>query len=348
MKQSIYTLLLGLAFIATTTSCEKAFMRQPDAQPTDVFEYLWQRIDEQYSLFDVKGVDWDSVHTVYARRVDDRMSDDSLFRVLSSMLNLLNDGHVNIIAPFDVSRSEEVFLQTYGHRNIEPNIVTLNYLGPGYHASGGFAYNTLRGDSVLYIRYSSFSNSAASATFNLVLRRNAQAEGVIFDIRQNGGGAIDNVWNILALLPAGHDLLYTTQIKNGPGHDQFSDAEKVYSPFSNDDYEPWRKPFVVLTDRGSYSASSFFALCAKSYSNMTVMGDTTGGGLGLPGGGELPNGWIYRFPVTRTIAPDGKNYEQGVPPDTVVMLSTEATNAGKDNVIEAAADLILSASLLPD
>ena len=44
--------------------------------------------------------------------------------------------------------------------------------------------------------------------------------------------------------------------------------------------------------------------------------------------------------MTRTIAPDGKNYENGVPPDRVVLLDDAATAAGKDNVIEAAADII--------
>ena len=341
MNLNKYTFFLTVLLCLALCSCEKAFMRSPDASPTAVFEYLWQRMDQQYSLFDVKNIDWDSVHTVYAAQVSDDIRDDSLFNVLASMLNLLNDGHVNIRTPFDVSRSEEVFLQTYGHRNIEPNVVILNYLGPHYHSAAGFAYNTLRGDSVLYIRYSSFSNSAATATLNMILRRYPRAFGVVFDIRQNGGGSVENIWNILALLPARHDLLYTTQIKSGPGHDDFSDAEKVYSAFSNGDYEPYRKPFVVLTDRGSYSASSFFTLCAKAYDNMIVVGDTTGGGLGLPNGGELPNGWIYRFPVTRTIAPDGNNYENGVPPDHVVLLSPEATAAGRDNVIDTAADIVL-------
>ena len=339
MKRRTIFILLASALLFA--SCEKAFLRDPEQSPTAVFDYLWQRVDRQYALFDVKGIDWDSVRNRYAPQVSDDISDDSLFRVLANMLGTLKDGHVNVMSPFDVSRSEEIFLQTYGRRNIEPNVVTLNYLGPHYHSAGGFAYNTLRGDSVLYIRYSSFSNTASTATLNNILVRYAEAAGVIFDIRQNGGGSVENIWNILALMPAMHTHLYTTQIKSGPAHDDFSEAEKVYSPFTNGDYEPYGKPFVVLTDRGSYSASSFFALCAKGYDNMLLMGDTTGGGLGLPNGGELPNGWTYRFPVTRTLSPEGKNYENGVPPDTVVLLTQTATAAGKDNVIEAAADVIV-------
>ena len=44
-----------------------------------------------------------------------------------------------------------------------------------------------------------------------------------------------------------------------------------------------------------------FALSTTAYDNMFCVGDTTGGGLGMPNGGELPNGWRYRFSVTRTL-----------------------------------------------
>ena len=61
----------------------------------------------------------------------------------------------------------------------------------------------------------------------------------------------------------------------------------------------------------------------------------------LPNGGQLPNGWTYRFSITRTIAVDGKNYENGVKPDYYVILNPNAYNNGIDNVIEFAADKLL-------
>ena len=65
-----------------------------------------------------------------------------------------------------------------------------------------------------------------------------------------------------------------------------------------------------------------------------------GGGLGLPNGGQLPNGWRYRFSITRTLANDGRNYENGVPPDTVVRLIPGQTT--QDNVIEQACQRLVS------
>lgn len=339
-RYRIYFLPLLMVVVIGLSSCERTYLHEAEHTPTAVFEYLWAKVDQQYALFDAKGVDWDSVYSVYAPKVSDDMRDDSLFAILASMMNSLHDGHANLWNSIDASRSEETFHNTYEQRNFDLQTVMVNYLRADYHAAGGLAYNTLRNGAVIYIRYSSFSNAALTSVLSRIISRYPEAKGIILDIRQNGGGSIENIWNILNIMPAYHDLLYTTQIKSGPKHDQFSDIEKVYSPYSNGEYDPYMKPVVVLIDRGSYSASSYFALCCKAYENITLLGDTTGGGLGMPNGGELPNGWIYRFPVTRTIAPDGKNYENGVPPDIVAKLDRDSVLVGVDNIIEQASDYI--------
>ena len=84
-----------------------------------------------------------------------------------------------------------------------------------------------------------------------------------------------------------------------------------------------------------------FALCCLSYPNITLLGDTTGGGLGLPAMGYLANGWRFRLPVTRILAPDGTNYENGVPPHHVVTFDRQsALDNLKDNLIDSACTLI--------
>ena len=32
--------------------------------PVNVFDYLWDQVDQNYTFFDVKGIDWDSVREV--------------------------------------------------------------------------------------------------------------------------------------------------------------------------------------------------------------------------------------------------------------------------------------------
>lgn len=344
MKKISY-LLLCLAFIAMT-SCESIFMEEAiDSKPVNTFEYLWNKVDQQYSFFDIKGIDWDSVHAVYRPMVNDDMDDESLFDVCAAMLNTLRDGHTNLVSSFNVSRNDSVYYKMIVEKNINTEVVTLNYLTMGYHSTGSFSHNAIRNGKVAYIRYTSFESSVTNEDLDYLLERYKDCAGIILDLRQNGGGSVANIPMLLSIFDNHKQQLYRTQIKCGPGHDEFTELETVYADsteYNSEDYpnRPYVKPFAVLIDRGSYSATSFFSVCTQAYDNVKLFGDYSGGGLGLPNGGELPNGWTYRFSITRTIANDGGNYENGVPPDYHVLLDPASTAQGIDNVIEAAADWI--------
>ena len=325
------------------TSCEGVFMDDPvPSDAVSTFEYLWNKVDQQYSFFDLKGVDWDSVHAVYRPMVYEDMDDESLFDVCAAMLNTLRDGHTNLISSFNVSRNDTVYYKMVTEKNIDTDVVLLHYLTLGYHSTGGFSHNSIRNGQVAYLRFSSFENAIDDATLLYLVDHYKDCKGMILDLRQNGGGLVSNVQKLLSIFDNHGQVLYQTQIKSGPGHDEFTDMATVCADTTCLLEEPYTKPVAVLIDRGSYSATSFFSVCTQGYDNIKLFGDYSGGGLGLPNGGELPNGWTYRFSITRTIAIDGGNYENGVPPDFRVILDPESTAQGIDNVIEMAADWILS------
>ena len=340
--QFLFLILIG----ATLTSCEHAFMEADEpSNPINVFDYLWNKVDQQYAFFDVKGVDWDSVYAVYRPKVYDEIELDSFFHVCGAMLNTLKDGHTNLISAFDVSHNDSVYYKMYAEKNIDEQVVMLNYLTINYHTTGSFSHNAIRNGKVAYIRYSSFMDAVTTDNLSYLMHRYKNCKGMILDLRQNGGGSIDNIRQLLSIFDNHGQPLYHTQIKSGPEHDAFTELTTVYAdstdysdPFTE---EPYTKPVAVLIDRGSYSATSFFAICTMAYDNIKLFGDYTGGGLGLPNGGALPNGWTYRFSITRTIAIDGGNYENGVPPQERVILDPACTAQGIDNVIEAAADWIM-------
>lgn len=344
--RNIRILPLCLA-ILLFTSCERAFMNDDEPNnPVRVFDYLWNKVDQQYAFFDVKGVNWDSVYEVYRPKVSyDDMHVDSLFQVCAAMLNTLQDGHTNLISKFDVSHNDSVYYRMYANRNINTEVVVLNYLTVNYHTTGGFAHNAIRDGKVAYIRYASFMDDITTDNLSNLLDYYQDCKGLILDLRQNGGGNIDNIRILLSIFYNHGQPLYQTQIKSGPDHNEFTELTTVYAedidyddPFTE---EPYTKPVAVLIDRGSYSATSFFALCTMAYPNIRLFGDYTGGGLGLPNGGMLPNGWTYRFSITRTLDMNGNNYENGVPPDVRVILDPACTAQGVDNVIEVAADWIM-------
>ena len=333
---------LGLLAL-TFASCERVLMEQDEPKNrVNVFDYLWNQVDQNYTFFDVKGIDWDSVREVYRPKVDDGMTNDSLFRVCAAMLNTLRDGHTNLISGFDVSHNDSVYYKMYAEKNIDENVVFLNYLTVNHHTTGSFAHNAIRDGKVAYLRYSSFSDEVSESVLKYLVKRYKNCDGMILDLRQNGGGSMSNITQLLSIFDNHKQPLYATQVKAGPGHDDFAEAVTVYAADSSLlGANPYTKPVAVLIDRGSFSATSFFAICTFAYDNLRLFGDYSGGGLGVPNGGVLPNGWVYRFSVTRTLAIDGQNYENGVPPDERVLIDPSSTAQGIDNVIEAAADWIM-------
>jgi C-terminal processing protease CtpA/Prc len=126
--------------------------------------------------------------------------------------------------------------------------------------------------------------------------------------------------------------------RNGRGRDDFGPYEPYYIEPSGSPYT-YTKPVVVLTDRGSYSASTFFALAAKAMDTFTLVGDKTGGGGGLPNGGQLPNGWRYRFSISQSYDLDKINYsEEGVEPEYYKKFNWN--NLDKDEILDFAIEYL--------
>ena len=329
----LFKFILAFAFVLTLSSCEKAFFEEDLASddPFANFEYLWNECNERYSYFDLKGINWDDVKVKYSAKLYKGMSEDSLFKVLGGMLTELRDDHTNLISNFNVSRFGVDYL---GQDNFDWRIVTENYLNKNnYYITGPFAHNFLANNQIGYVRFAEFTGTVDADNLDFVLNRYKDTKGLILDLRENGGGAITDVFNILSRFVETKTLVYYSRIKSGKGRDEFSEPEPSYvTPFDGIRY---KNKVAVLVDRGTYSAGSFTSLATKAIDNMILIGDTTGGGLGLPNGGELPNGWTYRFSISQSLTLDKMpDYENGVPPDIKVLRNPNELT--KDAILERA------------
>ncbi|WP_024769014.1 S41 family peptidase [Aquimarina macrocephali] len=328
MRKLYSILLISLSLI----SCEKALFENDLAStnPKDNFEYLWNECNEKYSYFDVKNIDWDVVKSEYSAKIYDGMSQDSLFKVLGGMLTELRDDHTNLISNFNVSTYRVDYL---GQDNFDWRIIEDRYLNRDYYITGPFLHKFLDNKEIGYVRFPSFPGTVDAKNLDFVLNRYKNTKGLILDMRENGGGAVTDIFKILSRFVERKTLVNYSRIKSGPGRNDFSEAEPVYvSPYNGIRYE---NKIVVLVDRGTYSAGSFFSLATKALPNITLIGDTTGGGLGLPNGGQLPNGWTYRFSITQALTLDkSPDYENGVPPDIEALV--DWGDLTKDEVLERA------------
>ncbi len=332
MKKRIIIIPTVLVLILSFSSCEKLLFEEDLAStnPQENFEYLWNECNEKYSYFDLKNIDWDAKKTEYAAMLSDDMSQDSLFNVLGAMLTDLEDDHVNLISNFNVSFFGTEFL---GQDNFYGRLIRENYLDRDYYVSGPFAHDFLDNEEIGYIRFSSFTGGVNATNLDFILNRYRDTKGLIIDLRENGGGQVTDIFNILSRFVEEKTLTNYSRIKNGPGRNDFSEAEPAYvSPYDGIRYT---NKVIMLIDRGTYSAGSFTALATKAIPNILLMGDTTGGGLGLPNGGQLPNGWLYRFSITQALTLDkSPDYENGVPADIEALF--DWNDLTKDEVLERA------------
>lgn len=302
--------------------------------PKGNFDALWTIMDRNYCFFDYKKIDWDSVYHTYSKRVTDDMSNESLFKLLGEMLEVLKDGHVNLIASHDVTRYWK--WQEDFPANFDPTILK-NYLARDYGIAGGMDYTILE-DNIGYVYYGSFSDDVSDANLSQILSRMAICKGMIIDVRNNGGGSLTNVERIASRFFNERMLIGYISHKIGPGHNDFSPLYPKYVESSNS--VRYQKPVIVLTNRGCYSATNEFVSIMKYAPNVTVIGDRTGGGSGLPFSSELPNGWSVRFSASPMFNAEKEHIEFGVEPDVKVNMTQSDSDKRKDTIIETARYLL--------
>ncbi|MCC5917153.1 MAG: S41 family peptidase [Cryomorphaceae bacterium] len=333
--RSIICSIYAMVFIGVISSCEKTLLSSdPGTTPSEVFEYLWDDIQNRYAYFELKQIDWKAVKERYVMEVDNNMSEHELFDVLAEMLFELEDGHVNLTSPFNRSRNWE-WQQNYP-LNYNQGIIDRKYLGKDFYISGPLRHQLI--DSVLYVNYRSFTESLRDDDIAAILHRAQNAKGVIIDVRSNGGGAINNAFNLAGAFT---DQSYTygkVRIKNGPCSDCFSSWTDLRVPArTNGSYSG---TVVVLTNRSSYSSTTYFAEMMRQNPRAILVGNTTGGGGGSPVFGELPNGWVYRFSSTQALTLDDEHFESGIPVDVEVDLDQSDEAGGKDTILESALQLL--------
>lgn len=331
-NNSLFAVLLFLLLSVLSSSCirEDVSGNTPQAN----FESLWRIIDEQYCFLDYKnevyGLDWDEVYSRYSKRITSDMSSYNLFEVLSEMVNELRDGHVNLSSGYGTSQYREWF-DAYP-RNFSDSIQS-NYLGKDYVNSSGLTYQILE-NNIGYVYCSSFSNGIGDGNLDYMLKEMELCDGLIIDVRNNGGGNLTTAQKLASRFTNEKILVGYMSHKTGPGHNEFSTPEPVYLEPSNG--IRWQRKAVVLANRRSYSSTNDFVNCMKSMPLVTIMGDKTGGGSGLPFSSEIPNGWSIRFSAAPMYDSEMNQIEFGIDPDMRVDMTEEDILRGKDTIIEEA------------
>lgn len=150
-------------------------------------------------------------------------------------------------------------------------------------------------------------------------------EGMIVDLRNNGGGNLTTVCEMLdLLLPKG--LMVYTEDKNGKKTTYTSDEEHQFN-----------KPIEVLTNGYSASASEIFAGAIQDYGMGEIIGENTYGKGVVQNIYDLRDNTCVKLTMAEYFTPKGRSIQgKGIKPDIEVIYEYDAENPDADNQLDKA------------
>ena len=344
-------IILLAVILLSFSSCVKDNIENTNIEN---FDLLWTILDENYSGFNVRNVDWDAVRETYRPQALQASTEEELFIICNRMVDReLKDGH-NTVKDRDgkTYRGDDDTIPIEDIYDIE---VVETYLDTGFEkfASGNVpieeVYNIsgqIKNENIGYLRL--FQMEAVGEgniggwvdKMDEFIETIKDTDALIIDLRLNGGGDTPIGLYLADRFATTEKLVYNIQTKNGPGHDDFDEPSPNYiKPDGNSQYT---KPIVVLTDENSASNAEDFTIKVVTQDHVTHMGTTSAGifsNISLQK--YLPNGWSVAFSHELYTYPDGPSPEGvGIIPEIEIINTPADWQSGTDNVLEAAIDFL--------
>ena len=305
------------------------------------FDQTWDFVNTVYPYFSLKNVDWDDVYAIYRPKVDNQKGDE-FYNLLINMLAELKDGHIYIKTPggqkISVFTPPRKIKDQYAYNPL----VVRNYFDQDLFvtAVGGMEYGITK-NNIGYIYISSFgSASNFIGSFQGAMNSIRNTDGLILDVRHNRGGDGVNANYVVSRFIV-EPLISLDSYVLGEKTDSSSIQPSVQYGYFN--------PVIVLINGVSYSAAESFAEMMKQVENVTVIGDTTGGGSAgyysnnFPASGnlDLSNGILVHVGTMDIRRYDGLPFEGiGISPDILIRQSEDDILSGHDLQLEAAIELL--------
>ncbi|MBN1360080.1 MAG: hypothetical protein JW993_05790 [Sedimentisphaerales bacterium] len=209
--------------------------------------------------------------------------------------------------------------------------------------SNEFACRTLTGD-VVYVNLNSFGSDQVVKDFDAAYECVMAAQGLILDVRRNGGGSSSHGYAILSRLidkdvPASHwrSPRHVAAHKAWGREEQWQEGDHgTIRPHETMHYSG---PVVVLAGPDTASAAEDFVVAFQTSRRGHVIGQKTNGSTGQPLVIELPGGGEARICTKRDTYPDGREFVGiGCIPDIEIGPTRQDVASGRDIVLEKAVE----------
>ncbi len=229
-------------------------------------------------------------------------------------------GEVGTTVQITVQRGEDIFDVTVTRAKV---------------ASENVLYKKLDND-IGYMRILSFADETVSEEFEAKIK-SALDEGCksfIFDVRNNGGGYLDEIKAVLdLLLPEGPIINIVDKDGNTTTH--YSDAECI------------DVPMTVLCNEGTASAAELFTAALRDYEMATIIGKTTFGKGTMQSTTPLSDGSALKLSYAYYNPPKNVSYDKiGIKPDYDIDLDEKWANRFFKMPLDEDAHLLKAIELL--
>ena len=200
--------------------------------------------------------------------------------------------------------------------SVNSQVYALNNGNAGYISISSFAANT----------YKQFKKELKKVEDKNIM-------SLIIDVRSNPGGHLSQTKKILELFIKKNKVLYQVEFKGNKT--KIKDQTKTFRSY----------PVVILVNSSSASASEILAAAFKdSYTNVTILGETTYGKGTVQTAYSLSDGSSLKYTTERWLTPKGKWIDgKGVTPDKEVLLTDEYLEnpiAENDLQLQSALDIL--------
>ncbi len=154
-------------------------------------------------------------------------------------------------------------------------------------------------------------------------------QGLIVDLRNNPGGNLSTVCQIVNLMIPKGLIVYT--------EDKYGNRQE----YSSDGSGNFTKPLVVLVNGNSASASEIYAGAIQDYGIGTIVGTQTYGKGVVQQLFDLGDGTSIKLTVSEYFTPNGRNIQDiGITPDVEVEYEADEEDPEADNQLDRAIEVL--------
>ena len=191
-------------------------------------------------------------------------------------------------------------------------------------------------DNIGYIEIKEFTGKTEQQfknTIDALIEK--ESKGLVIDLRNNPGGELMTVLNMLDYVLKDNDGKYTlNRDEFKPGNTllvYMRDKESIVDSYYCDDQHEVTLPIVILINENSASASELFTQCLKDYQMAKVVGHKSYGKGVMQNVQPLPDGSAIRLTVAGYFPPSGYEIDgHGVVPDIGIDVNGDELFYDKD------------------